>query len=307
MSTVFITHPACRRHEMGPDHPECFQRLDVITDMLMTLRVLDLLAHSDAPQASREELLRVHDARYLDDLERILPDKGYANIDLDTRMCPKTLKAARYAAGSAVQAVDEVMTGQVKNAFCAVRPPGHHASRDTAMGFCFYNNVAVGAAHAIAEYDLERVAIVDFDVHHGNGTDEIFNGDEKVKLFSLYETGLFPMERGQEPEGDGVYLPLPPGTGSKAMRAAVEQTWLPALDAFEPQLLMVSAGFDAHVQDEMSGLVFTDADFRWLTRTCLDVAERHAQGRLVSILEGGYDLDSLARCAAQHIKQMANL
>jgi acetoin utilization deacetylase AcuC-like enzyme len=307
MSTVFITHPACRRHEMGPDHPECFQRLDVITDMLMTLRVLDLLTHSEASTASREELLRVHDARYLDDLERILPDKGYANIDLDTRMCPNTLKAARYAAGSAVQAVNEVLTGQVKNAFCAVRPPGHHATSDTAMGFCFYNNVAVGAAHAIAEYDLERVAIVDFDVHHGNGTDEIFAGNEQVRLFSLYEIDLFPMERGKEPEGDGVYIPLPAGTGSEALRAAVETTWLPALEDFKPQLLMVSAGFDAHVQDDMSSLAFLDADFQWLTQVCLNVAERHAQGRLVSVLEGGYDLESLARCAAQHIKQLAGL
>ena len=307
MSTVFITHPACRRHQMGPDHPECPQRLDVITDMLMTLRVLDLLAHSEPPAVSREELLRVHDARYLDRLERILPEKGYATIDLDTRMCPLTLKAARYAAGSVVQAVNQVMAGGAKNAFCAARPPGHHATRDAAMGFCFYNNVAIGAAHAIAEYDVERVAIVDFDVHHGNGTDEIFKDDERVKLFSLYETDLFPLERGEEPEGSGIYIPLAAGSGSEALRAAVEETWLPALNAFEPQLLMISAGFDAHVQDDMSSLAFTDADFHWLSRVCLDIAERHAGGRLVSVLEGGYDLESLARCAAQHVKLLANL
>ena len=292
---------------MGPDHPECPQRLDVITDMLMTLRVLDLLAHSEAPKANREALLRVHDAHYLESLERIVPEKGYSAIDLDTRMCPNTLKAARFAAGSAVQAIDEVMNGQVRNAFCAVRPPGHHATRDTAMGFCFYNNVAVAAAHAIAEYDLERVAILDFDVHHGNGTDEIFEDEQRVKLFSLFEADLYPLERGKEPSGDGVYIALSAGSGSEALRAAVESTWLPALEAFEPQLVLVSAGFDAHVQDEMSSLAFTDADFEWLTQLCLDVAERHAGGRVVSLLEGGYDLESLARCAAQHIKLLARL
>ena len=273
---------------MGPAHPECFQRLDVITDMLMTLRVLDLLAHFEAPKASREQLLRVHDSAYLEYLDGILPESGYRNIDMDTKMNPKTLQAALYAAGSVVKAVDMVMAGQVKNAFCAVRPPGHHATSDTAMGFCFYNNVAVGAAHAIAAYGLERVAVIDFDVHHGNGTDEIFTGNEKVKLFSLYEQGLFPMSGAE-------------------MRAAVEERWLPALEAFRPEMVFVSAGFDAHLQDEISDLHFSDADYQWLTQICLDVADKHAKGRMVSVLEGGYDLDSLGRCTAAHIKQIAKL
>lgn len=307
MSTVFISHPTCRKHEMGSAHPECFQRLDVITDMLMTLRVLDMLSHVDAPRATREQLLRVHDSGYLDSLERILPDKGYTDIDLDTRMNPKTLQAALRAAGSVIMAVDKIMAGDFNNAFCGVRPPGHHATSDTAMGFCFYNNVAVGAAHLVAEYDLERVAIIDFDVHHGNGTDEIFNGDERVKVFSLYETGLFPMDRGENATGDGVYIGLPSGSSGIEMRAAVKQTWLPALDEFKPQFVFVSAGFDAHLQDEISSLFFSDADYRWLTDMCLDTAEKHADRRLVSVLEGGYDLDSLGRCAAAHIKQLANL
>ena len=292
---------------MGSAHPECFQRLDVITDMLMTLRVLDLLPHLDAPRATREQLLRVHHSGYLDNLERILPEKGYVDIDLDTRMNPKTLQAALRAAGSVVLAVDQVMSGTFSNAFCNVRPPGHHATSDEAMGFCFYNNVAVGAAHAVEQYGLERVAIIDFDVHHGNGTDEIFDGNERVKLFSLFETGLFPMDRGESATGDGIYIELPGGSTGMEMRTAVEQSWLPALDDFEPQFVFISAGFDAHLQDEMSGLLFSDADYRWLTDMCLDVCAKHAGGRLVSVLEGGYDLDSLARCAAAHIKQLANL
>ena len=292
---------------MGPAHPECFQRLDVITDMLMTLRVLDMLAHFDAPKASREQLLRVHEPGYLDYLERILPKNGYADIDLDTRMNPKTLQAARYAAGSVLMATDMVVEGRVKNAFCAVRPPGHHATSDSAMGFCFYNNVAVGAAHAIEAHGLERVAIIDFDVHHCNGTDEIFNGNSRVKVFSLYQPGLFPFTNGGRADGDGVYIALPGGSGGAEMRAAVEETWLPALESFRPQMVFVSAGFDAHLQDEMSDLRFTDADYQWLTAICLEAAHEHAGDRLISVLEGGYDLDSLARCTANHIKQIAKL
>jgi len=307
MSSAYISHPACRRHEMGAAHPECPQRLDVITDMLMTLRVLDMLVHYDAPEVTLEQLLRVHDAGYMDFLERILPKSDYRNIDMDTRMNPKTLRAARFAAGSVVLAVDRVMAGDIKNAFCAVRPPGHHATADTAMGFCFYNNVAVGAAHAIAEHGLERVAIIDFDVHHGNGTDAIFDGNDSVKLFSLFEKNLFPMNGADSSLGDGVYIELPSGSGGPEMRAAVEKTWLPALDEFRPEMIFVSAGFDAHLQDEISDLHWSDADYQWVTQRCLDVAEKHSDGRLVSVLEGGYDLDSLARCAAAHVKQLANL
>lgn len=292
---------------MGPAHPECPQRLDVITDMLMTLRVLDFLAHFEAPAVTREQLLRVHEPGYLDYLERILPERDYVNIDLDTRMNPKTLRAARYAAGSVVMATDLVMTGQASNAFCSVRPPGHHATSGTAMGFCFYNNVAVGAAHAIAKYGLERIAIIDFDVHHCNGTDAIFTGNDKVKVFSLYQQGLFPFSGKEGADGDGVYIPLPGGSGGAEMRAAVKKAWLPAIKAYQPEMVFVSAGFDAHLQDEMSDLHFSDADYQWLTRKCLDVATTHAGGRLVSVLEGGYDLDSLARCTAAHIKQLAKL
>jgi acetoin utilization deacetylase AcuC-like enzyme len=307
MTTLLISHPACRRHEMGPAHPESPQRLDVITDMLMTLRVLDMLTHVEPAEVTREQLLRVHDAAYLDDLERIVPEDGYRDIDMDTRMNSKTLRAARFAAGAAVRAIDEVLAGRATNAFCSVRPPGHHATRNRAMGFCFYNNAAIGAAHAIAAHGLERIAVIDFDVHYGNGTDAIFAGDGRVHLFSLYEQGLYPLDQDHPIGGDGTYVSLPAGSTGLDLRAAIEHTWRPALDAFRPQLLMVSAGFDAHVQDEMSGLRLSDADYRWLTGFCLETAERHAGGRLVSVLEGGYDLDSLARCAAQHVKDLAGL
>lgn len=292
---------------MGAAHPESPRRLDVITDMLMTLRVLDLLSHFEPPRVTREQLLRVHDAGYLDDLERIVPEKGYRHIDLDTSMNPKTLMAARFAAGAGVLAVDLVMKGQVKNAFCNVRPPGHHATADEAMGFCFLNNVAVAAAHALAVHGVRRVAIIDFDVHHANGTKAIFDSDDRVRLFSLYEQDLYPLEKGEHPEGNGVFTGLPAGSGSAELRAAVDGQWRAGLDAFRPELVLVSAGFDAHVQDDMSGLRLTDGDYGWLTAFCLDIAGRHAGGRLVSTLEGGYDLPSLGRCAAQHIRDLAGL
>jgi acetoin utilization deacetylase AcuC-like enzyme len=292
---------------MGPAHPERPQRLDVINDMLMTLRLLDLLAHHDAPRATRAQLLRVHTPGYLDWLASIVPETGYRDIDLDTRMTPKTPEAARRAAGSVVLASDLVLDGQVRNAFCPVRPPGHHATADRAMGFCFFNNVAIGVAHALEVRELERVAIIDFDVHHGNGTDAIFEHDDRVLFCSLFQTGLFPLTDWSEPEHGGQYVPLPPGADGADMRRAVERTWRPALDAFRPQMVFVSAGFDAHVDDDISDLAFTDADFHWLSEFVLDIARRHAADRLVSVLEGGYDLPSLARCAGNHVKLLSGL
>jgi acetoin utilization deacetylase AcuC-like enzyme len=307
MTTALISHPSCRRHDMGPAHPERPQRLDVITDMLMTLRLLDLLAHHDAPRATRAQLLRTHTPGYLDWLEAIVPETGYRDIDLDTRMTPKTPEAALRAAGAAVLATDLVLDDEVENAFCPVRPPGHHATANKAMGFCFFNNVAVAAAHALAVREVERVAIIDFDVHHGNGTDEIFEHDDRVLFCSLFQTGLFPLTDWSEPHRGGVYVPLAGGDGGEAMRAAVERTWRPALDAFQPRMVFVSAGFDAHVDDDISELAFSDADFQWLTEFVLDIARRHADGRLVSVLEGGYDLPSLARCAGNHVKLLSGL
>lgn len=307
MATALISHPACRLHEMGALHPECPERTDVITDKLLSLRLLDMLAQYDAPEVTREQLLRVHSASYLQWLQDRLPHSGYSDIDLDTRMNPKTLVAAHRAAGAAVFATDLVATGRVENAFCNVRPPGHHATSDTAMGFCFFNNVAVAAAHALAEYSFERVAILDFDVHHGNGTDVIFENDSRVMVCSLFQRDLYPFSSGHSHVSKGINVALPPGCGGQEMRSAVEETWLPALEEFKPRMIFVSAGFDAHASDDISDLVFSDSDFTWLSELTRNIAAAYAEGRLVSTLEGGYDLDSLARCAAAHVRVLAGL
>ena len=307
MATALISHPACRLHEMGSDHPESPRRLDVIGDQLQSLRILDFLFHRDAPAVSREQLLRVHTPQYLDWLQEMLPKSGYSDIDLDTRMNKKTLLAASFAAGAGVFATDLVLGQEVENAFCNVRPPGHHASDSQAMGFCFYNNVAVAAAHALEAHELERVAILDFDVHHGNGTDVIFQDDDRVLVCSLFQRNLYPFSGGDAHQAGGIDVPLPPGCHGQAMHEAVNQKWLPAVDQFQPQMVFVSAGFDAHAADEISDLMFSDMDFLWLTRFAQSVAARHAEGRLVSLLEGGYELDSLARCAAAHVRCLAGL
>jgi acetoin utilization deacetylase AcuC-like enzyme len=307
MGTALISHPDRGLHEMGEFHPECPARTTMINDWLLSLRLLDFLAQYDAPLASREQLLRVHSAPYLDWLETSLPDSGYFDIDLDTRMNPKTLLAAHRAAGAAVLAVDLVASGRAENAFCNIRPPGHHATSDTAMGFCFFNNVAVAAAHALAEHPFKQVAILDFDAHRGNGTDDVFQDDPRVMVCSLFQGDLYPNGNGLAYAGKGINVELSAGGGGEKMRKAVEATWLPALAGFNPEMIFVSAGFDAHASDEMSGLAFSDADYRWLTELTLDVAARYAQGRLVSVLEGGYDLPSLARCAAAHVKLLAGL
>lgn len=273
----------------------------------MTQRVLDMLYHFDAPAVTREQLLRVHTPAYLDWLEGIVPETGYVEIDLDTRLTPKTLPAARKAAGAAVLATDLVMEGRFENAFCQVRPPGHHATSEQAMGFCFYNNVAIAAAHAMESHGLERVAILDFDVHHGNGTDAIFDDDDRVLFCSLFQQGIFPLVDGQKTCRNGVYVSLPSGSGGEEMRKSIEKSWMPAVQAFKPQFIFVSAGFDAHSQDDMSDLAFSDADFQWFTDLVLTAAREQCSGRLVSVLEGGYDLESLARCVAAHVKTLSRL
>jgi acetoin utilization deacetylase AcuC-like enzyme len=307
MVTALISHPECRLHEMGSSHPECPQRIDAITDQLLSLRLLDMLAQHDAPVASREHLLRVHTPQYLDWLEQRLPESGYADIDLDTKMNPDTLLAARHAAGAAVLATDLVLGQGAENAFCNIRPPGHHATADQAMGFCFYNNVAVAAAHALSEHQLKRVAILDFDVHHGNGTDVIFRDEPRVLVCSLFQQNLYPFSGGHGHTAAGIDVALPAGSGGDDMRHAVTEHWLPALHKFKPEMIFVSAGFDAHVQDEISDLRFSDADFLWLSELAMSVAETYSDRRLVSVLEGGYELQSLARCAAAHVRTLAGL
>ena len=237
----------------------------------------------------------------------MLPESGYARLDPDTVISPDSLKAARRAAGAAVAAVDLIISGEMESVFCGVRPPGHHAERDRAMGFCLYNNIAVGAAHALERHGLERVAIVDFDVHHGNGTEDIFKDDNRVLFCSTFQHPFFPFTPLLEDAPNRVCVPLDASAKSAEFRAAVSEQWLPALERFQPEMVLVSAGFDAHVDDDMSYVSLTDADFRWVTEKIVEVAAQSASGRIVSVLEGGYELNSLARCAEMHVRVLMGL
>ncbi len=304
MPTAYITHPSCLLHEMGPHHPECPERLMAIGERLIAAGLDGLLRHYSAPAATREQLERVHDSDQVDRVEGAVPRAGLNYLDPDTALCPHSLTAARHAAGAVVLGVDLVMSGECANAFCAVRPPGHHAETQRAMGFCLFNNVAVGIAHALATHGIERIAVVDFDVHHGNGTEEIFAGDERVLMVSTFQHPLYPYS-GTEPLGRNmVNVPLAPGSGSEVFRAAVTRHWLPALERHQPQLVMISAGFDAHREDPLAGLNFTEADYAWVTRELLAVARSHGDGRIVSTLEGGYALSALGRSAAEHLREL---
>ena len=296
------THPACLQHDPGPGHPESPARLHAVLAALDRDRFA-ALDRIEAPRASIEALERVHDATYVARILASAPGEGRARLDEDTLMSPASAEAALRAAGAVVAAVDAVLDERASCAFCAVRPPGHHATADQAMGFCLFNNVAVGAAHALAEHGLERVAIADFDVHHGNGTQDIFAREPRVLFVSSHQSPLYPGSGGAEETGVGNLLnaPLPAGTGSAAFRHTWEERLLPRLDAFRPQLLLVSAGFDAHRADPLAQLELLADDYTWLTARLVDIARRHAGGRVVSTLDGGYDLDALAASAAAHV------
>lgn len=307
MQTAYITHPQCQLHDMGAHHPECPDRLRAIEDLLIAAGLIGLLSEHEAPAARREHLIRVHDADYLDALEASAPQTGIVHLDPDTAMNRHTYQAALHAAGAAVLATDLVMTGKAASAFCSVRPPGHHAERRRAMGFCFFNNVAVGAAHALEAYGLERVAIVDFDVHHGNGTEDIFRDDPRVMMVSTFQHPFYPYSGVEGRSERMVNIPLPAYTRSDVFREVVDSMWLPALEDFAPQAVFISAGFDAHRDDDMASLALVEEDYAWVTRRIADVAARHAQGRIVSCLEGGYNLGALSRSVVMHIKALADL
>jgi len=306
MLAAFVTHPDCTRHEMGPGHPECPERLAAIQDRLLATGLLDYMLPCEAPLATEEQLERAHNALYVRQVLDSAPAEGYLQVDPDTRMNPYTVPAALRAAGAAVHATDLVLAGQVPVAFCAVRPPGHHAERAATMGFCFFNNAAVAVRHALDVHGVSRVALIDFDVHHGNGSEDILAGDDRVLMCSIFEIGLYPFNsddsKGLRDAPNMVNVGLPKRSGSEAFRAAVTGHWLPALEAFGPELLVVSAGFDAHREDDMGNLGLVDADYEWVTRQLMRVAERHARGRVVSCLEGGYVLNPLARSVAAHVK-----
>ena len=302
MRTAYITHAACQQHDTGPAHPECASRLYAIEDRLIATGLRDELHHIDAPQVSTEQLLRVHALEHIETVVATIPDSGYARLDPDTVVSPDSLSAAFHAAGAAVAAVDLVATGEMDSAFCAVRPPGHHAERNRVMGFCLFNNVAVGAAHALAAHDLKRVAIVDFDVHQGNGTEEIFAGDDRVLFCSTFQHPFYPFTPVPPNNANRVNVPLDATAKSEEFRAAVTDHWIPAVQRFQPEMVFVSAGFDAHVDDEMSQVSLTDADYRWATEQIANLASGSASGRIVSTLEGGYELNSLARCVEAHLR-----
>lgn len=304
---ALISHPDCLRHDMGAYHPESPARLRAIDEHLRASRLDDALAHYDAPATTRTQLERVHDPVYVDEIFSAAPTTGMIALDPDTSMNRWSLSAALHAAGAVVQGVDLVMRGEVTAAFCSVRPPGHHAERHRAMGFCIFNNVAVGAAHALVAHGIERVAILDFDVHHGNGTEDIFGNDARVLFCSTFQHPHYPYSGTAPTAPHVINTPLPVGAGGLQFRRAVEAHWLPALEAFKPQLVMFSAGFDAHRDDELAQLNFVESDYFWVTQQVRHVAERYAQGRIVSTLEGGYDVGALGRSVVAHIRALLGL
>jgi acetoin utilization deacetylase AcuC-like enzyme len=306
VTTRLITHPACLDHDPGAHHPENPARLAVILKRLQG-KEFDALIWQEAPRAPDEALARAHPGLYVQRLLGAVPPAGGARIDADTIMSPGSGEAAIRAAGAVMAGVDAVALGEAKNAFCAVRPPGHHAEPDRAMGFCLFNNVAVGAYHARAAHGLRRVAVVDFDVHHGNGTQAMFEADPDAFYASTHQYPLYPgtgaaAERGVA--GNIVNVPLSPGAGSSEFRAAVTHTLLPQLEAFGPDILLVSAGFDAHKADPLAGLALETEDYFWVTQELAALAGRVSAGRLVSTLEGGYDLEALADSAAAHVRAL---
>ncbi len=301
MATALISHEACLNHVTPDGHAE---RVDRLKAVMAALEPLDLVRR-DAPMAAEDDLLRVHPQAHIDAIRAAAPDNGTIALDADTFMSPGSLEAGWRAAGAVIKAVDMVLSGEVANAFCAVRPPGHHAEKETPMGFCLFGSVAAGAKHALDHHGLSRVAIVDFDVHHGNGTQDLVEDDARILFASTHQMPLypgtgFPHETGAH---DNVLnVPLAEGAGGTAFRDAMEQQVIPRIEAFKPDLLMISAGFDAHRSDPLAGLTFEVEDFRWATKRLCDLAQTLCKGRVVSSLEGGYDLEALAASAAAHVE-----
>nr|VFJ88113.1 MAG: Acetoin utilization deacetylase AcuC [Candidatus Kentron sp. LFY]VFJ91069.1 MAG: Acetoin utilization deacetylase AcuC [Candidatus Kentron sp. LFY]VFK19409.1 MAG: Acetoin utilization deacetylase AcuC [Candidatus Kentron sp. LFY] len=307
MRTAYISHPDCLRHEMIQGHPECPKRIGAIEDRLLAAGILDFLQYYNAPAASIWQLRRVHRRRHVWKILSGSPKEGLTHIDPDTYMNPHTTHAARRAAGAVVLGTNLVIDKKVDNAFCCVRPPGHHAERSEAMGFCFFNNIAVGAAHAIARHHLKRVAILDFDVHHGNGTEDIFENDQRVMVCSAYQHPFYPYSGRPTVDGRLINVELPSGTTGEEFRRAITEKWFPQLHAFRPQMIFISAGFDAHAEDDMADLRLLEDDYTWITREIMALAEQYAENRIVSTLEGGYNLHALGRSVAAHIKTLMRL
>lgn len=314
--TAYFFHPDCAQHEMGAGHPECPERLQAIEQHLKSQGVLQQLDCRKAPLAPLVDVELAHDRMYVASL-RGLTDSlrddqnaggpSHRQVDPDTAMNVHTWDAALRAAGAALAATDAVLAGELDNAFCAIRPPGHHACRDKAMGFCFFNNVAVAARYAIARHGLKRVAIVDFDVHHGNGTEDIVAGDQGILMLSFFQHPFYPDGGSRSNASNLVNLPVPAGTKGAVVRELIATHWLPRLQAYRPEMIFISAGFDAHRFDDLGGMGLVEADYTWITQQIYAVAQRHAQGRIVSCLEGGYNLNALATSVLAHIRVLADL
>ena len=314
--TGYFTHNDCRKHEMGPGHPECPERLDAIEDRLLACGVGDALTRLEAPLASLDEVELAHSRMHVSALrglgvtlaeEQLAGGPRYAQIDPDTAMNVDSWNAILRSAGAALAATDAVIAGELENAFCAVRPPGHHACRDKAMGFCFINNVAMAAKYALERHGLSRVAIVDFDVHHGNGTEDIVAGDERILMTSFYQHPFYPHGGSRSDADNLVNVPVPAYTKGPVVRELVETLWLPRLEAHKPEMIFISAGFDAHREDDLAQLGLVEADYAWITARIKDVAKRHAKGRIVSSLEGGYNLSALGRSVEAHLRALADV
>ena len=314
--TGYFTHHDCWKHDMGRGHPECPERLDAIEDRLLITGVGDALERREVPLATLPQITRAHPVTHVEHLEelnqRLVADApaggpDHAQLDPDTVLTRYTMLAARRAAGAGIAATDAVISGELENAFCAVRPPGHHACREQAMGFCFLNNIAIAARHALEHHGLERVAVVDFDVHHGNGTEDILAGDERVLMCSFFQHPFYPYSGDKNQAANMLNVPVPAYTKGMEVREIVEMIWLPRLEAFKPEMVFISAGFDAHREDDMGQMGLTENDFAWITERVKNVARRCAGGRIVSCLEGGYALSALARSVEAHVRVLADL
>jgi acetoin utilization deacetylase AcuC-like enzyme len=311
VATGFYTHADCARHDMGSFHPECPERLAAIEDALIASGVGDALTRLQAPLATQAQLLRAHTPEHVQRLAQLAAlERDYIALDPDTILARYSYAAALRAAGACVAAVDAVMAGELENAFCSVRPPGHHAVRDKPMGFCFFSNVAVATKHAIAEHGLKRVLVVDFDVHHGNGTEDVLAEDcdaGRVLMVSIFQSPFYPYSGEHPKAGNMVNLPVAAYTRGPAVREMITQQWLPAIERFKPELVMISAGFDAHRDDDLGQLGLVEADYVWMTEQLMQVATQHAKGRIVSSLEGGYNLQALGRSVVAHVRTLAGV
>ncbi len=314
--TGYYTHPMCLKHEMGRGHPECPERLDAIKDRLLISGVDLGLTQFEAVEAPLVDIELAHDRMYIASLrglsDQLVEDQmaggpQYAHLDADTSINAHTWKAALCSAGAAIAATDAVLAGELTNAFCAVRPPGHHAMRSKASGFCFFNNVAIAAKYALERHGLSRVAVVDFDVHHGNGTEDILSGDDRVLMVSFFQHPFYPYSGAENPAANMVNIPVPAYTKGMEVRELIETYWVPRLDEFKPELIFISAGFDAHREDDMGQMGLTEQDYSWITHRIREIALRYAKGRIVSCLEGGYDLSALGRSVEAHLRVLADI